>query len=88
MEWSETQPIGLLWKEGPSLLPYAFHNFEMYRLAACGVELFENYSSHWTAMVDTGAACLSLPLEFFEMVTAWAPGLDCVSESIPEHDYR
>lgn len=87
MSWSETQPIALKGREWASSLPYAFHTFEIFELSLCGVNMFERYSSHWPAMVDTGAACLSLPQEFFDMVVAWVPSLDCVPETEPEYDY-
>lgn len=61
MEWSETQPIGLTGRSGAYSYPYAFHTFEIYHPSLCGADLLSNYSSHWTAMVDTGATCLSLP---------------------------
>ncbi len=61
IEWSETQPIGLSGRSGTYSFPYAFHTFEVYHASICGADLLSNYSSHWTAMVDTGAACLTLP---------------------------
>jgi len=86
MQWSETQPIPLVGRTTAYSAPYAFHSFEIYDMSLCGANLLSNYSSHWTAMVDTGASCLSLPEEFFQMVTAWVPALECVSERVQGYD--
>jgi hypothetical protein len=87
MVWSETQPVTLLGRSHSFTFRYAFHAFELFDLRMCGTDLLSNYSSHWTAMVDTGASCLSLPLEFFNMVQAWVPGMECVEEFVGGHDY-
>lgn len=65
MRWSEAYPLG---PDGRTR-----HEFPMFHLSLCGNDLFSNYSSQWPALVDTGAACLTLPGEFFDMVMAWAP---------------
>ena len=65
LRWSEAFPLSRPGRRR--------HEFPMFHLGACGVDLFSNYSSHWPAVVDTGAACLTLPGEFFDMVMAWAP---------------
>ena len=67
---SSPQPVALLGRSHSYTFRYAFHSFELFDLRLCGADLLGNYSSHWTAMIDTGAACLSLPLEFFNMVRA------------------
>jgi len=87
MSWSETQPVSLLGRSHSYSSRYAFHSFELFDLRVCGTDLLGNYSSHWTAMIDTGAACLSLPLEFFAMVEAWVPGINCVQEYIDGVDF-
>ena len=53
--------MSLVGRSAPYGVRYAFHTFELFDLRVCGEGLLGNYSSHWTAMVDTGAACLSLP---------------------------
>uniref|UniRef100_A0A7S0HVL5 Peptidase A1 domain-containing protein n=1 Tax=Hanusia phi TaxID=3032 RepID=A0A7S0HVL5_9CRYP len=87
MEWSETQPIAIVAASSSYNLRYAFHSLEIFHLQVCGVDLFDNFSSHWTAMVDTGAACLSLPQELFDMVLSWTPALHCVPELVPKFDF-
>jgi len=86
LQWSETQPIAILSSSSYNLR-YAFHSLEIFHLQLCGVDLFDNISSHWTAMVDTGAACLSLPQELFDMVVSWTPALNCGPELVPRFDF-
>jgi hypothetical protein len=42
----------------------------VFNLQLCGVSVFSNRSGMWPAIVDTGAACLSLPNEFFKVVSS------------------
>jgi len=89
MQWGETQPMSMVGPPAPNpdLYPYAFHAFEVFELGVCGANFLSNYSSHWSAMVDTGASCLSLPEEFFAMLLAWVPALECVQEWVAGVDF-
>lgn len=63
----------LVWSTGPSTLLTGFHSFDIYELKICGVNMFQNLTSSWHALVDTGSSCLGLPAEFFDMVISWLP---------------
>lgn len=63
--WSESQPFSENTLYG--------HSLPMFGLKLCGVDLLSNYSSHWFGIVDTGAACLTLPSFLHKMVMTWIP---------------
>jgi len=86
VQWGETQPVPLMGRLASSAA-WAFHSFELYKLSVCNTGLLGNISSHWPAMIDSGASCLTLPKELFESVVAWVPALDCVQEWIQDFDY-
>jgi len=87
VEWSESQPVTLAGASVNGQYTYAFHAFEVYGLSVCGAPLLGTTSSHWTAMVDTGAACLTLPQELFDSLVAWVPALNCTREHVEGFDY-
>jgi hypothetical protein len=47
--------------------------FVMHDLSVCGVNLLENATSGWPTLLDTGAACLSLPAALYDQVMSWIP---------------
>jgi hypothetical protein len=49
---------------------------DIYALSMCNVALYGTLSSSWPAIVDTGAVCLSLPAEFFDIMATWLPLVD------------
>ena len=46
---------------------------ELFEPRVCGARLLSNWSRSWVAHVDTGAACLTLPREHFDVLRAWLP---------------
>ena len=68
VHWSERQPF----------VQPNHHVFPLYHLSVCGVNLFSNYSSYWTAVVDTSATCMYLPAQFYTMISKWTV-LRCTS---------
>jgi len=57
---------------------YKYYRFDMIDLEICGMPLYlahpsSSYVSHYPAMVDTGASCLGLPHDFYQMLLAYAP---------------
>jgi len=67
MQWSDSQVVAQ-----PS-----YHAFHVYGLQVCGVPLFQTYSNHWPALVDTGSVCLSLPAEFYDTLMPWLQNVQC-----------
>jgi hypothetical protein len=63
----------LVWSSGPVDLFEEYHSFRLSSLSICGVDLFQNLTSTWPAIIDSGASCLGLPAEFFDMVISWMP---------------
>mmetsp|Transcript_5284 Transcript_5284/g.12705 ORF Transcript_5284/g.12705 Transcript_5284/m.12705 type:complete len:591 (-) Transcript_5284:234-2006(-) len=86
VQWGETQPIPLVGRTSSSS-PWTFHSFEVFALSLCRTNILGNLSSHWGAMVDSGASCLSLPKELFEAVEAWVPTLECIQERVDGYDH-
>lgn len=70
---SELYRSRLSWSAGPADLLTGYHSFSVYHLSLCGVDMFQNLTSSWHAMVDTGSSCLGLPAEFFDMLISWLP---------------
>lgn len=59
--------------ESYSVFPRKSYHLQLYNLTICGVPLLSNYSSNWNALIDTSAACLGLPTEFFNILMTWIP---------------
>eukprot|EP00494_Astrolonche_serrata_P030563 UN30831 len=63
-----------------------YTRFDMFDLTLCDVYLFGEYSSRSPAMIDTGASCLGLPTEIFNVLFNWVPnecefnGIDFANE--------
>ena len=60
-----------------------YHFFYIYSLSICGVNLFEalDIGTHYLAMIDTGATCLTLPPEMFDLFFTFVPfGFECNAE--------
>ena len=70
----------LQWSESRSHPGANYHQFSLYAPSLCGVPLLSNRSTFWSAIVDTGAACLTAPAEFFDVLMAWAPS-ECQREA-------
>eukprot|EP00164_Ancoracysta_twista_P005452 GFYU01007473.1.p1 GENE.GFYU01007473.1~~GFYU01007473.1.p1 ORF type:complete len:535 (-),score=115.37 GFYU01007473.1:126-1730(-) len=62
-----------IWSESQPAHHFHYHQFPMYHLSLCGVDLLRNYSSHWLTVVHTTEECLVLPEEFYNMVLSWLP---------------
>jgi len=65
------------WIEG-SVSSFKYYRFDMFDLEICGMSFYlahpsSSFVSHYPAMVDTGASCLGLPHDFYEMLLAYAP---------------
>eukprot|EP01084_Bolivina_argentea_P107808 192722_1 len=57
-----------------------YHYFYIYSLSICNINLFNvlNIGSYYLAMIDTGAACLTLPPEIFDLLFKYIPsGFQC-----------
>merc|ERR1712176_1368795 len=52
------------------------HEFLMYHLGVCGVDLLYNTSSNWLTVIDTSGPCLSLPPFLFDRLMTHVP-VDC-----------
>ena len=64
----------LIWSNGPVTDVLSdYHSFRLFHFKICGVDMFQNLTTTWHALVDTGASCLGLPAEFFDMVISWLP---------------
>ena len=70
---SELYRSRLSWSSGPVDLLAGYHSFSVYHMTVCGVDMFQNLTSSWHGMVDTGSSCLGLPAEFFDMLISWMP---------------
>lgn len=70
---TESYRDSLIWSDGPSSLLAGYHSFHLYELSICGVNMFQNLTTSWHGLVDTGSSCLGLPAEFFDMVISWLP---------------
>mmetsp|Transcript_40927 Transcript_40927/g.99197 ORF Transcript_40927/g.99197 Transcript_40927/m.99197 type:complete len:504 (+) Transcript_40927:48-1559(+) len=70
VEWSEVQ-------DRPR-----YQQLELFEPAVCGASLLGKTSSHWSAIVDTGSSCLSLPDDVFDAMWGWVPA-NCTSDSPP-----
>ena len=71
VEWGEAQMWRANW--------ITEHEFSLYHLSICGVDLMEAYSSQLRAEVVTGSACLFLPRSLWEYVMRWL-GAECFHE--------
>lgn len=71
---SEAWRKKVVWSDGAvsDILP-GYHSFRVYHLKICGVDMFQNLTSSWHALVDSGASCLGLPAEMYDMVISWLP---------------
>jgi len=61
-----------------------YHYFYLYALTICGVDLLDavGLGGHYLAMIDSGAMCLTLPPEIFDVVFKYVPfGWDCNENS-------
>jgi len=47
--------------------------FPVHHMKICGVDMFQNLTTTWHALVDSGASCLGLPAEFYDMAISWLP---------------
>jgi len=46
----------------------------LHDLEICGgINVLGNWSDTWEAVIDTAASCLTLPEQFYDVVTAWLP---------------
>jgi hypothetical protein len=63
----------IVWAESQAVDDGFFHTVTLFNMSVCGVPLCSNWSSHWEALVDTGATCLTLPAEFYDVLMAWVP---------------
>jgi len=62
----------------PDVRRQGLHQFKLETLSVCGVDMLEDYNMKggrvgWNAIVDTGASCLGLPGDFFDMLVTWLP---------------
>jgi len=64
--WSQPKQTGDLINDG-------MHEFLMYRLEVCGVNLLYNTSSNWLVVIDTSGPCLSLPPFLFDRLMSRIP---------------
>ena len=48
-----------------------YHQFFLENFQFCGAYPLGNYSTNWQVLVDTGAACLTLPSEIYDSFEAW-----------------
>lgn len=60
----------LYWQQQPTTVP-AYHQIYIQQLGFCGAQILGNYSTNWQVLVDTGAACLTLPGEIYDNFAAW-----------------
>jgi len=67
--WSQPKQTGDLTNDG-------MHEFLMYHLSACGVDLLYNTSSAWLTVIDTSGPCLTLPGFLFDRLRSHVP-MDC-----------
>lgn len=75
--------IGNISKEYESLIDYSeniwwnatYHYFYIYQLSICNIDIFDilNIGSYYLAMIDTGATCLTLPPEIFDLLFKYIP---------------
>jgi hypothetical protein len=68
-----TQKITTFWSEKQIQRAFSAHEAILYDMRVCGVDLLANYSVFRPAIFDSGAACLGLPGEIFDMLIAWIP---------------
>ena len=62
----------LHWLDTPAESPTGLYAAELHEPAMCGVRLLGGITSSTMALVDTGAACLTLPAEAFDTMRTWA----------------
>jgi hypothetical protein len=64
----------------PAVVPN-FHAFHVFDVTLCGQSLVANFTELMplTAVIDTGASCLTLPAELFDAAVSWLP-VTCVSQ--------
>ncbi|CAM9303069.1 unnamed protein product, partial [Heterosigma akashiwo] len=58
-----------------------YHTAHLHAPQVCGQDLLAGLSGHWPMLVDTGAACLSLPREFFSKLLVWLENVECVANA-------
>lgn len=71
---------GLQWS--PASAMSALHRFAIHSLSVCGQDLLTATDrATLPAIVDTGASCLSLPAEVFDLLVEWLP-VECEQETL------
>jgi hypothetical protein len=63
----------IIWSEKAPNKSRDYFVFPVFQLQACGVPLFGDYTRSWSAIIDTGASCLGLPKDFFEILIKRIP---------------
>jgi len=67
MQWGERQYYRTL----------QYHKFQMFEPQLCGQDLLAEWAGSWPVLVDTGAACVTLPEEYFTVFESWTPVVNC-----------
>jgi hypothetical protein len=68
--WKEDYSSTINWFQQSQLNP-TFHELFIENLQFCGASILGNYSSNWEVLIDTGAACLTLPGEIYDSFYVW-----------------
>eukprot|EP00753_Platysulcus_tardus_P008880 PLAT1678.1.p1 GENE.PLAT1678.1~~PLAT1678.1.p1 ORF type:complete len:522 (+),score=150.41 PLAT1678.1:3052-4617(+) len=63
----------LQWGEAMPDARTSHYRTPVFGLSVCGIDLLQPYSSSWFVLVDSGAACLTLPQPFFDAIMSWLP---------------
>eukprot|EP01006_Ploeotia_vitrea_P035549 TRINITY_DN65896_c13_g5_i1.p1 TRINITY_DN65896_c13_g5~~TRINITY_DN65896_c13_g5_i1.p1 ORF type:complete len:703 (-),score=375.75 TRINITY_DN65896_c13_g5_i1:80-1984(-) len=69
----------LVWSERQPTTHALYHDLAVYDMSLCGANLMQGRWNALSALVDTGAACLTLPAEMFDSVLAWVPA-ECTED--------
>lgn len=71
VEYSES----IWWRGGPQ----DYHYFYIYSLSLCDIDVFAalDLGAYYLGMLDTGASCLTLPPEMFDVLFRLLPHNDC-----------
>lgn len=48
-----------------------YHDFIMYRVQFCDIDIMANLSMNWISRVDSASACLTLPGELYDNLLSW-----------------
>mmetsp|Transcript_19893 Transcript_19893/g.25677 ORF Transcript_19893/g.25677 Transcript_19893/m.25677 type:complete len:577 (+) Transcript_19893:43-1773(+) len=86
--FAEAYQSNLQWSDFQVTEELVYHKFHIYGLEMCGFPLFAGYSGHWPALLDTGAVCLTLPQEFFELLMTWVDDVDCQLDGPQGHQWK